>query len=58
VGVKRGLYNAGFVDPANGRWRVVAREILVFGAFAAMTVAMTWPWAAHMRDTSSDPGDS
>ncbi|HEX5856198.1 MAG TPA: hypothetical protein VFZ57_11315 [Thermoanaerobaculia bacterium] len=26
--------------------------------FILLTVAMTWPWAAHMRDTSFDPGDS
>jgi hypothetical protein len=26
-------------------------------AFVALTVAMTWPWAAHLRDACSDPGD-
>jgi hypothetical protein len=35
-----------------------ARDAGVLVAFVALTVAMTWPWAAHIRDTSFDPGDS
>ena len=26
--------------------------------FVALTIVMTWPWAAHIRDTSFDAGDS
>ncbi len=33
------------------------RELLVFAAFAALTVLMTWPWVTHVRDAVSDPGD-
>ena len=35
-----------------------AREGGVVLVFVALTVAMTWPWAAHIRDTSLDAGDS
>ncbi len=35
-----------------------AREAGVLLVFVALTIVMTWPWAAHMRDTSFDPGDS
>jgi hypothetical protein len=35
-----------------------ARDVGFLFAFVLLTVAMTWPWAAHMRDTSFDPGDS
>ncbi len=35
-----------------------SRDACVLLAFVALTVVMTWPWAAHMRDTSYDPGDS
>ncbi len=41
--------------PARGR--AVLREALVFLAFLALTVAMTWPWAKHLRDFCSDTGD-
>jgi hypothetical protein len=30
----------------------------VLTIFVLLTVVMTWPWAAHVRDTSFDPGDS
>jgi len=30
----------------------------VLAIFVLLTVVMTWPWAAHVRDTSFDPGDS
>ena len=30
----------------------------VLATFVLPTVVMTWPWAAHVRDTSFDPGDS
>ena len=35
-----------------------AREGGILLAFVALTVVMTWPWAAHIRDTSLDAGDS
>ncbi len=34
-----------------------ARDLLVFLVFVVLTSLMTWPWAAHLRDTCSDPGD-
>ena len=37
--------------------RTVAREILIFLGFLALTVLMTWPWALHLRDAVSDRGD-
>ncbi len=37
--------------------RPVVRESLIFLAFIAITVLMTWPWALHLRDAVSDPGD-
>ena len=39
------------------RSRAFGREALVFLAFLALTVAMTWPWARHLRDHASDAGD-
>ncbi len=33
------------------------REALVAAAFCALTVAMTWPWAADLRRHSPGPGD-
>jgi hypothetical protein len=44
-------------DPASSFGRRAARHTLVFTAFVVLTVAMTWPWAAHLRDACSDPGD-
>lgn len=41
---------------AAGR-RALARELLVFAAFALLTVVMTWPWARNWRDTVTDLGD-
>src|ERR1044072_1788338 len=38
--------------------RTVAREILIFLGFLTLTVIMTWPWALHLRDATSDRGDS
>lgn len=38
--------------------RRALREAAVLAAFLVLTAAMTWPWAAHLRDTSFDPGDS
>lgn len=38
--------------------RRALREAAVLAAFLALTAAMTWPWVAHLRDTSFDPGDS
>ena len=37
--------------------RPLPREILIFLAFLGLTVLMTWPWAAHLRDAVSDRGD-
>jgi hypothetical protein len=34
------------------------REAAILAAFVALTALMTWPWLAHVRDTSFDPGDS
>jgi hypothetical protein len=34
-----------------------AKEIFVFFAFVVLTLVMTWPWALHVRDYVSDPGD-
>jgi hypothetical protein len=33
------------------------RELLVVLAFCALTAALTWPYAAHLRDAVVDPGD-
>ncbi len=30
----------------------------MLAVFLLLTVVMTWPWAAHLRDSSYDPGDS
>jgi len=35
-----------------------AKDAGVLAIFVLLTVVMTWPWAAHVRDTSFDPGDS
>lgn len=37
--------------------RRLLRNLGVFAAFALMTVVMTWPWAARLRDATIDPGD-
>lgn len=42
--------------PASFRSRSL-REALVLAAFAFLTVLMTWPWAARIRDAVPDPGD-
>jgi hypothetical protein len=34
------------------------RDAGVLLVFILLTIVMTWPWAAHMRDTSFDSGDS
>ena len=36
--------------------RIVAEGRVLF-AFAALTILMTWPWAAMIRDGVTDPGD-
>ncbi len=41
----------------SARGRAFLREALVFLAFLALTTAMTWPWAKHLRDYCSDTGD-
>jgi len=38
--------------------RTVARDTLIFLGFLTLTVLMTWPWALHLRDATSDRGDS
>jgi hypothetical protein len=38
--------------------RRVLGETAVLAVFVLLTVVMTWPWAAHIQDTSFDPGDS
>jgi hypothetical protein len=35
-----------------------ASELLIFLAFVALTVLMTWPWVLHLRDAAADKGDS
>ncbi len=35
-----------------------AKDAGVLLVFVALTIIMTWPWAAHIRDTSFDNGDS
>src|SRR5262249_18304712 len=45
------------VTPLNVRVRVVVGEVLVLAGFAALTVLMTWPWAASIRDAASDLND-
>lgn len=35
----------------------ILRELLIFMAFAGLTVVMTWPWARDIRATTSDAGD-
>ncbi|HVO50690.1 MAG TPA: hypothetical protein VMV60_06830 [Thermoanaerobaculia bacterium] len=44
-------------EQPSARARAFLREALVFLAFLALTVAMTWPWARHLRDYCSDTGD-
>ncbi len=51
---------ADIIDPMPSeapRERRFGREALVFLAFLALTVLMTWPWALHVRDHCSDAGD-
>ena len=38
--------------------RPFAHELSVFLAFTGLTVLMTWPWAANLRDGVGDTGDS
>ncbi len=38
--------------------RPPVRELLIFLAFLALTVLMTWPWVLHLRAAVSDTGDS
>lgn len=33
------------------------RELLIFLVFSFLTVLMTWPWALHIRDAITEPGD-
>jgi hypothetical protein len=40
------------------RGRAFFSEFLIFAAFAALTCAMTWPWALHLRDAAADNADS
>ncbi len=42
---------------AGPAFRPFVRESLWFFAFLALTVAVTWPWARHLRDTAPDAGD-
>lgn len=35
-----------------------ASEMLIFFAFVALTVLMSWPWVLHLRDAVGDKGDS
>lgn len=37
--------------------RTVIRELLIFLGFLTLSILMTWPWALHLRDASSDRGD-
>jgi hypothetical protein len=37
--------------------RPIARELLIFIAFCALTALMTWPWILHLRDAVVDKGD-
>jgi hypothetical protein len=52
----RPLSRARALLGAAGR-RAFARELLIFAAFALLTVVMTWPWARNWRDTATDLGD-
>src|SRR5437016_6700885 len=45
-------FRRAFSNPAAFR-----RELLIVFAFSALTLVMTWPWAAHLRSAASDPGD-
>jgi hypothetical protein len=38
--------------------RNVLRESSVVFVLIGLTIAMTWPWATHLRDSSFDAGDS
>jgi len=44
-------------DPVPSTGRRAARDAAILLAFVLLTVAMTWPWAARIRDACSDPGD-
>ena len=37
--------------------RRLTRDALIFAAFAALTVLMTWPWVLQVRDAAPDAGD-
>ena len=39
------------------RVRKLARELLIFLGFCALTAVMTWPWVLHLRDAVADRGD-
>jgi len=46
--------------PVGGRLfagRNAFRDAAVFLVFLLLTAAMTWPWAARIRDACPDPGD-
>ena len=42
---------------SDGGPRALPRELLVVLAFAALTILMTWPWAARLRQGVPDRGD-
>jgi hypothetical protein len=45
------------LNPTHFVSRPLVRESLIFVAFVAITLLMTWPWVLHLRDAVSDPGD-
>jgi hypothetical protein len=49
------LFSAPSLNPTPNQR--LTRECLIFLAFFGLTILMTWPWALHLRDAVSDPGD-
>src|ERR1051326_4779405 len=54
---RRRREDLALVRPADHMGLKVAREAAIFAFFLALAIALTWPLAANLEHTLSDPGD-